>query len=133
MLTDTCTVVLTLTYLLEASTVVVSLGAPGLRTWALKVGQADYQAFWTFWLISCVTVCNDGKVFLKRRVEDSNILDWRHSNVDWITRTQHKPMITLFTGDSFCVLAWKRTGNSGTKFGGISCALLRMGATLPKL
>ena len=111
----------------------MSLGAPGLRTWALKVGQADYQAFWTFWLISCVTICNDGKVFLKRRVEDSNILDWRHSNVDWITRTQHKPMITLFTGDSFCVLAWKRTGNSGTKFGGISCALLRMGATLPKL
>ena len=47
MLTDTC-VVLTLTYLLEASTVVVSLGAPGLRTWAIKVGQADYQAFGPF-------------------------------------------------------------------------------------
>ena len=56
MLTDTC-VVLTLTYLLEASTVVVSLGAPGLRTWALKVGQADYQAFWNFWLITDIKIC----------------------------------------------------------------------------
>ena len=73
MLTDTHIVVLTLTYLVEASTIVVSLRTLGQRTWAIKVGQADYQAFWTFWLISCVTICNDGKVFLKRRVEDSNI------------------------------------------------------------
>ena len=80
MLTDTC-VVLTLTYLLEASTVVVSLGAPGLRTWALKVGQADSQAFWTFWLAFCVAICEDGKVFPRIRVEDFSISECSNSNV----------------------------------------------------
>ena len=54
-------------------------------------------------------------IYMKRCVKDSNILDWRHSNVDWITRSQHKPMITLFTGDLFCVLVWKCTGNSVRK------------------
>ena len=69
MLTDTL-VVFSLNYPLEASTVVVSLGALGLRTWNLKVGQADNQTFWTLWLVSFVKICEDGKVFLKRRVED---------------------------------------------------------------
>ena len=44
-------VVLSHNYPLEASIVVMSFKAPGLRTRTLKFGQANSQASWTFWVL----------------------------------------------------------------------------------
>ena len=101
MLTDTHSVVSTLTSLPESSTVVVSLGEPGLRTWAVKVGQADYQAFWTFWLISFVKICKYCKVFLKRHVKDSNMFGVAplKFSLDYLDSAYTN--VTFFTGDVF--------------------------------
>ena len=42
-------VVFLLNYLLEASFVVVPLGAPGLEVWLFQCWPSQLPSFWTFW------------------------------------------------------------------------------------
>ena len=126
-------VVLSHNYPLEASIVVVSFVTPGLRTRTLKFGQANSRASWTFWVLCTLEFAKMARSFQGMRRRLTYFRSGATQVVIGLSELSFSQWHFFLQVIRSFIWSGNFTGLVNRSLVNNSCALLMMGAILPKL